>query len=331
MATSVSSAFPPKKKKRCTILTLSLLLLFLLSFFFFFSRRALQSTLSLYADLYSQTPFPLLHSPPRSTQAFENFDEITRPIESKSDLDENSNEKPVSSFYDKITEKPTGPTSSAEEKARPISSKSDLDENSNEGNVPKFGDKITEKTTVPASPKSVLESDFQDETSEKTTVPSSSDEEKSELVSSKPDLDEKTNEKTIPQPFSSINEFQGNLSNEETTEHISSKFDIDDKTSGKSGPSLLRETYSDIPSSPDSQDDNDRTNAIERRLQNCDFYKGTWVKDDNYPLYRAGSCPYVDEAFDCQNNGRLDSEYLKWRWKPDECDLPRLIYILISS
>jgi hypothetical protein len=40
-------------------------------------------------------------------------------------------------------------------------------------------------------------------------------------------------------------------------------------------------------------------------------------------LYQPGSCPYVDDAFDCQRNGRRDSDYLNWRWKPDGCDLPR--------
>lgn len=57
----------------------------------------------------------------------------------------------------------------------------------------------------------------------------------------------------------------------------------------------------------------------------CDLYVGTWVKDEQYPHYKPGSCPYVDEAFDCQSNGRSDSEYLKWRWKPDGCDLPRYL------
>ncbi|CAA6662327.1 unnamed protein product [Spirodela intermedia] len=42
-----------------------------------------------------------------------------------------------------------------------------------------------------------------------------------------------------------------------------------------------------------------------------------------YPLYRPGSCPYVDDAFTCQENGRPDNAYLKWRWKPHGCDLPR--------
>lgn len=65
--------------------------------------------------------------------------------------------------------------------------------------------------------------------------------------------------------------------------------------------------------------------AVVEKLRGCDLYKGSWVKDDGdeYPLYQAGSCPYVDEAFDCQRNGRRDSDYLNWRWKPDGCDLPR--------
>lgn len=59
------------------------------------------------------------------------------------------------------------------------------------------------------------------------------------------------------------------------------------------------------------------------RENTCDLYIGTWVKEEGYPIYKPGSCPYVDEAFDCQMNGRGDSSYLQWRWKPDGCDLPR--------
>lgn len=63
----------------------------------------------------------------------------------------------------------------------------------------------------------------------------------------------------------------------------------------------------------------------------CDLYMGTWVKDEGYPIYKQGSCPYVDEGYDCQNNGRGDSNYLNWRWKPESCDLPRyLCHFLIS-
>ncbi|CAA0809742.1 Protein trichome birefringence-like 5 [Striga hermonthica] len=64
-------------------------------------------------------------------------------------------------------------------------------------------------------------------------------------------------------------------------------------------------------------------NVMAEKWRNCDFYQGSWVRDEGYPLYRAGSCPYIDDGFECTNNGRPDSEYLKWRWKPDGCDLPR--------
>ncbi|XP_015579979.2 protein trichome birefringence-like 5 isoform X2 [Ricinus communis] len=69
--------------------------------------------------------------------------------------------------------------------------------------------------------------------------------------------------------------------------------------------------------------DNGGDKLIEN-AKNCNLYMGTWVKDEeHYPIYKPSSCPYVDEAFDCQSNGRRDSDYLKWRWKPDTCDLPR--------
>lgn len=58
-------------------------------------------------------------------------------------------------------------------------------------------------------------------------------------------------------------------------------------------------------------------------LKECDLFTGTWVKDENYPIYQPGSCPYVDEAYDCKVNGRTDTLYSNWRWKPDACDLPR--------
>ncbi|OMO80148.1 hypothetical protein COLO4_24221 [Corchorus olitorius] len=60
-------------------------------------------------------------------------------------------------------------------------------------------------------------------------------------------------------------------------------------------------------------------------FENCDFFDGRWVKDDRYkPYYRPGSCPYIDKDFNCQRNGRPDNGYIKWRWQPNGCSLPRL-------
>uniref|UniRef100_A0A5B7BBU8 Uncharacterized protein n=1 Tax=Davidia involucrata TaxID=16924 RepID=A0A5B7BBU8_DAVIN len=61
----------------------------------------------------------------------------------------------------------------------------------------------------------------------------------------------------------------------------------------------------------------------EKSKRICDVSKGRWVFDENYPLYTNGSCPFIDEGFNCEGNGRLDKDYMKWRWQPQDCDIPR--------
>ncbi|KAF5470150.1 hypothetical protein F2P56_010683 [Juglans regia] len=54
----------------------------------------------------------------------------------------------------------------------------------------------------------------------------------------------------------------------------------------------------------------------------CDFSVGKWVYDQSYPLYDS-NCPYLSTAVTCQKNGRPDSDYEKWKWKPQGCSIPR--------
>lgn len=62
----------------------------------------------------------------------------------------------------------------------------------------------------------------------------------------------------------------------------------------------------------------------ETPLQVCDYSYGKWVRDESYPLRSySESCPFLDPGFRCRQNGRKDDEYLKWRWQPHSCDLPR--------
>ncbi|KAK9700145.1 hypothetical protein RND81_08G220000 [Saponaria officinalis] len=58
------------------------------------------------------------------------------------------------------------------------------------------------------------------------------------------------------------------------------------------------------------------------RTRKCDIFSGEWVPDPNAPYYTNTSCWAIHEHQNCMKYGRLDSEFMKWRWKPNECDLP---------
>ncbi|XP_028778485.1 protein trichome birefringence-like 41 isoform X1 [Neltuma alba] len=64
-------------------------------------------------------------------------------------------------------------------------------------------------------------------------------------------------------------------------------------------------------------------NGKKEELEGCDLYNGRWLYDSSYPLYNSSQCSFIEFEFDCQQNGRPDDLYLKYRWKPNSCDLPR--------
>lgn len=66
-----------------------------------------------------------------------------------------------------------------------------------------------------------------------------------------------------------------------------------------------------------------------RIIEDCDVTKGKWVYDSDYQLYTNESCPFIDEGFACQSNGRLDLSYMNWRWEPQDCDAPRFIFYFL--
>lgn len=54
----------------------------------------------------------------------------------------------------------------------------------------------------------------------------------------------------------------------------------------------------------------------------CDVFSGEWVPNPDAPYYDNMTCWAIHEHQNCQKYGRPDSDFMKWRWKPDGCDLP---------
>ncbi|KAF1001451.1 hypothetical protein AG4045_015599 [Apium graveolens] len=55
----------------------------------------------------------------------------------------------------------------------------------------------------------------------------------------------------------------------------------------------------------------------------CDYTNGEWVHDKQGPMYNGTSCGTIKKGRDCMGHGRPDTGYLYWRWKPNECKVPR--------
>ncbi|GAV66596.1 PC-Esterase domain-containing protein/PMR5N domain-containing protein [Cephalotus follicularis] len=66
-----------------------------------------------------------------------------------------------------------------------------------------------------------------------------------------------------------------------------------------------------------------RRPMFQANQSSCALFVGTWVRDDTYPLYDSSNCNSIDPEFNCQMYGRPDSDYLKYRWRPLNCELPR--------
>ncbi|CAA0814321.1 Protein trichome birefringence-like 21 [Striga hermonthica] len=56
--------------------------------------------------------------------------------------------------------------------------------------------------------------------------------------------------------------------------------------------------------------------------EECDLFSGEWVPNPEGPYYTNDTCNAIQEHQNCLKFGRPDREFLKWRWKPDDCELP---------
>ncbi|XP_021763497.1 protein trichome birefringence-like 19 [Chenopodium quinoa] len=57
-------------------------------------------------------------------------------------------------------------------------------------------------------------------------------------------------------------------------------------------------------------------------IQKCDLYSGDWIPNMDAPYYTNETCWVIQEHQNCMKYGRPDTEFMKWRWKPNDCELP---------
>nr|QRG28775.1 trichome birefringence-like protein 34 [Dendrobium officinale] len=53
----------------------------------------------------------------------------------------------------------------------------------------------------------------------------------------------------------------------------------------------------------------------------CDLFSGDWICDPYGPVYTNNSCNFIEAPQNCLRNGRPDTDFLFWRWKPNGCEL----------
>ncbi|XWS46435.1 hypothetical protein CRYUN_Cryun14cG0066300 [Craigia yunnanensis] len=81
---------------------------------------------------------------------------------------------------------------------------------------------------------------------------------------------------------------------------------------------LLKSSHSPLPS---PKINISSLNSIELEKK-CDVFNGKWVPHRQGPYYTNETCRLIIDQHNCMKFGRPDSEFMKWRWKPDDCELP---------
>lgn len=86
---------------------------------------------------------------------------------------------------------------------------------------------------------------------------------------------------------------------------------------------MMNQTKSkQLPSSSSSSPNIEPETLPSTSLKTCDIFSGEWIPNPKAPYYTNKTCWAIHEHQNCMKYGRPDSDFMKWRWKPNECELP---------
>ncbi|XP_027358792.1 protein ALTERED XYLOGLUCAN 4-like [Abrus precatorius] len=63
----------------------------------------------------------------------------------------------------------------------------------------------------------------------------------------------------------------------------------------------------------------------QKEQKTCDLFKGHWIPalGGSSSYYTNSSCTTIPDSKNCFMQGRKDTDFLHWKWKPQQCELPR--------
>ena len=67
---------------------------------------------------------------------------------------------------------------------------------------------------------------------------------------------------------------------------------------------------------------NESTSLPSTSIKKCDLFTGEWVPNPKAPYYTNKTCWAIHEHQNCMKYGRPDTDFMKWKWRPNGCDLP---------
>ncbi|XP_074272927.1 protein trichome birefringence-like 26 [Silene latifolia] len=110
----------------------------------------------------------------------------------------------------------------------------------------------------------------------------------------------------------------------------SSEFDLQESEieplivdEGSPSTSSSNEVHIDEAKPDDEAKPEDEAKPNDEAKPKCNLFKGEWVPNPKGPAYNNFTCNYIESTQNCLTNGRPDTGYLYWRWKPRDCELPK--------